>query len=76
MRIARVETRRCAGGEGSLWDPIEQALYFIDYSGQKVHRYDPAVGTTRSWDESCIAIPASVKHVVRTYDPQPHQWHS
>ncbi len=50
MRIARVETRRCAGGEGPLWDPAEQALYFIDNSGQKVHRYDPAGGTTRSWD--------------------------
>lgn len=50
MRIARVETRRCTGGEGPLWDPAEQALYFIDNAGQKVHRYDPAVGTTRSWD--------------------------
>ena len=54
MRIARVETRRCAWGEGPLWDPIEQALYFIDYGGQKVHRYDPAVGMTRSWDMSSV----------------------
>jgi L-arabinonolactonase len=50
MRIARVETCRCAGGEGPLWDPVNQALYFIDNSGQKVHRYDVATGRTRSWD--------------------------
>jgi L-arabinonolactonase len=50
MRIARLDTRRCAGGEGPLWDPLEQALYFIDNFGQKVHRYDSAAGTTRSWD--------------------------
>jgi L-arabinonolactonase len=50
MRIARIETRRCAGGEGPLWDPVDQALYFIDNSGQKVHRYDSAAGGTRSWD--------------------------
>jgi len=50
LRIARVQTRRCAGGEGPLWDAAEQALYFIDNSGQKIHRYDPGALTTRSWE--------------------------
>ncbi|MGB8366557.1 MAG: SMP-30/gluconolactonase/LRE family protein [Rhizomicrobium sp.] len=54
MRIARVETRRCRGGEGPLWDPADQALYFIDNTGQKVHRFDPAAGATRSWDMPCV----------------------
>ena len=42
MRITRVETHRCLGGEGPLWDPAEQLLYFIDNTGRKVHRYDGA----------------------------------
>src|SRR5579871_1881175 len=50
MQISRVDTARCRGGEGPLWDVEEQALYFIDNSGQKAHRYDPASGETRSWD--------------------------
>ena len=50
MRVTRVETRRCLGGESPLWDPAEQVLFFIDNTGRKVHRYDPATGATRSWD--------------------------
>jgi L-arabinonolactonase len=50
MRITRVETHHCLGGEGPLWDPAERVLYFIDNTGQKVHRYDAGAGATRSWD--------------------------
>jgi sugar lactone lactonase YvrE len=50
LKIARVETARCLGGEGPLWDVGEQALYFIDNTGRKAHRHDPAAGTTRTWD--------------------------
>jgi len=50
MLITRVETTRCIGGESPLWDPAEQALYFVDNAGRKIHRYDPATGATRSWD--------------------------
>jgi sugar lactone lactonase YvrE len=49
MQISRVPTARCEGGEGPLWEPAEQALYFIDISGRMIHRYDPAAGDTRSW---------------------------
>lgn len=54
MDIIRLDTPRCRGGEGPLWDPDEQALYFIDNTGQKVHRYDPATGETRSWDTPSV----------------------
>lgn len=49
MEISRVDTNRCLVGEGPLWDVAEQALYFVDIVGQKVHRYDYASGKTRSW---------------------------
>jgi L-arabinonolactonase len=50
IHITRVATPRCRGGEGPLWDPAAQALYFIDNAGRKIHRYDAATGATRSWD--------------------------
>ena len=28
-------------GEGALWDVAEQALYWVDIKGRRVHRYDP-----------------------------------
>jgi sugar lactone lactonase YvrE len=49
VKISRVDTNRCLVGEGPLWDVAEQALYFVDIVGQKVHRYDYTSGKTRSW---------------------------
>ncbi|MET0487718.1 MAG: SMP-30/gluconolactonase/LRE family protein, partial [Candidatus Rokuibacteriota bacterium] len=28
-------------GEGALWDVAEQALYWVDIKGRRVHRDDP-----------------------------------
>ena len=50
VKIRRLDTAHCLVGEGPLWDVAEQALYFVDIVGRKVHRYDPASETTRSWD--------------------------
>lgn len=50
MKIHRVETERCLVGEGAVWAADEQALYFLDITGRKVHRYDPTAGATRSWE--------------------------
>jgi sugar lactone lactonase YvrE len=49
VRISRVETERCILGEGPVWDVAEQALYYLDIFGKKIHRYDPAKGTTKTW---------------------------
>jgi sugar lactone lactonase YvrE len=49
MKISKLETAHCLVGEGPLWDIAEQALYFVDIVGQKVHRYDPASGETQTW---------------------------
>jgi sugar lactone lactonase YvrE len=54
MRITRVDTRRCGGGEGALWDVTGQALFYFDIWACKVHRYDPASGSTQSWDVPSI----------------------
>jgi sugar lactone lactonase YvrE len=50
MRIERVATVRCRGGENPLWDAAGQALYFVDNFGKQVHRYSPASGQTDSWE--------------------------
>lgn len=37
-------------GEGPVWVERDQALWFVDIKKQKVHRFDPASGTRKSWD--------------------------
>jgi sugar lactone lactonase YvrE len=31
-------------GEGTLWDPNEQVLWWVDIWGKAIHRFDPATG--------------------------------
>jgi sugar lactone lactonase YvrE len=50
VKVSRVNTATCLVGEGAVWDAAEQALYFLDIIGQKVHRHDPASGATRTWE--------------------------
>ena len=54
MRILRLGAPRCDGGEGPLWDVAEQALYYIDNSGRKAHRFVPETQQSRSWDFSDV----------------------
>jgi len=44
-------------GEGTLWSPREQALYWVDILGKQLHRWQTD-GTRRSWqfDEEISAI--------------------
>ena len=37
-------------GEGPLWIESEQALYFLDIDGQKLHRYSAGAKTRRTWE--------------------------
>jgi sugar lactone lactonase YvrE len=37
-------------GEGPVWVVRDQALWFVDIEQHKVHRFDPAGGSLRSWD--------------------------
>ena len=37
-------------GEGPLWIPEEQALYWVDIDGCKAHRFQMEDGEVKSWD--------------------------
>jgi len=41
---------RCVIGEGPLWHPMEERLYWVDIQGCKILRYDPASGAHESFD--------------------------
>jgi sugar lactone lactonase YvrE len=51
-----LETPRCIWpaaatlGEGTLWSPREQALYWVDILERRLHRIDPARDARSSWD--------------------------
>lgn len=48
LNIEPVGNVRCQWGEGPIW--WQEALYFVDIEGHRVHRYDPADGSEKSWD--------------------------
>lgn len=50
MRITKLDAPRCRGGENPMWDASSGTLYYIDNTGQKVHSYDPATGSSRTLD--------------------------
>ncbi|HJW11484.1 MAG TPA: SMP-30/gluconolactonase/LRE family protein, partial [Albitalea sp.] len=45
-------------GEGTLWSPRRQALYWVDILGRQLYRYTPATLTRESWsfDEEISAV--------------------
>jgi xylono-1,5-lactonase len=44
MGIRCIHAARSALGEGALWSPKEQALYWVDQIRPEIHRLDPATG--------------------------------
>ena len=48
LSIEPVGNIRSQWGEGPIW--WQGALYFVDIEGHRVHRYDPADGSEKSWD--------------------------
>jgi sugar lactone lactonase YvrE len=47
-------------GEGPLWDPREQVLWWLDIKSHEIHRFDPASGADTVWktpeDIGCLAV--------------------
>ena len=50
MKMHKLDIPRCLVGEGPVWDVAEQALYYVDILGRKLHCYEPASGGVRSWE--------------------------
>ena len=49
MNITALCEHRCHLGEGPLWDPLEEALYWVDSLAPMLYRHDFADACTRSW---------------------------
>ena len=49
-------------GESPVWSATEQALYWVDIEGRRIHRWDSAAGTVQSWHSpervGCIVLSA------------------
>jgi len=72
-------------GEGTLWDPQAQCLWWIDIYSNAIHRYDPLSKQSQSFatprPPGCLAIRRSGGLVVAMgdgfyfFDPATHQFH-
>ena len=36
-------------GEGALWDPAAEVLWWLDITDRMIHRYDPRLGSNQTW---------------------------
>lgn len=52
MKIRCIYEARAVLGEGALWSPTEQALYWIDQMRPEIHRLDVAQGVDTKFDLS------------------------
>ncbi len=50
MKISALSEHQCHLGEGPLWDPAEQALYWVDSYAPRLYRHDFATGDAEIWD--------------------------
>lgn len=46
-------------GEGALWHPVEQVLYWVDIEGKSMHLFDPASG-----EDTCFLVDERIGTVV------------
>ena len=62
MDITCVVDAKAQLGEGTIWDPVEGVLWWIDIYGPTIHRHDPTTGENRSWQApeylGCIGLRA------------------
>ena len=50
VEITCVVDAKAELGEGTLWDPKEGVLWWIDIWQKHIHRYDPATGKNRTYE--------------------------
>ena len=72
MEIRRIGRHRAKLGEGPLWDPVDQALYWVDSVGRTLHRLDYHADSVESWGMpsmiGSLALRASAGAVVALRD--------
>ena len=60
MRAERLTDPTDAVGESPVWRPAEEALYWVDIPGRRIHRFHVPTGRRRSWEArepvACIAF--------------------
>ncbi len=63
MNMGKIECvldARVRLGEGTLWDPREQVLWWVNIWGKEIHRFDPATRRDQVWptpeDVGCLAV--------------------
>ncbi len=52
-------------GEGSIWHPTENILYWIDITGEKLHKYDPEKGENKTLEMGSMigtVVPSTGKY--------------
>lgn len=58
--IECVVDARALLGEGPLWDPRDQVLWWVDIKGNAIHCFDPTTRQDRTWktpeDIGCLAV--------------------
>lgn len=53
MRVIKAECvvrEEAIVGESPVWSPSEQTLYWVDITGQKIHRFHPGNGASKTFD--------------------------
>lgn len=48
VKVESVVKEHAQIGEGPVWEESEQTLLFIDITGQKIHRWNPATNQIQS----------------------------
>ena len=49
VEIVCVHDAGASLGEGTLWDPSEKVLWWIDIWERLIYRFEPATGSDRTW---------------------------
>jgi len=59
--ICNVWDGKAVLGEGPIWDPVRNALWFVDIKQRRIHRFTPCEREVESWE-----VPAQVGWVAPT----------